>query len=196
MSIPGYNLQCSMSQEFKQELWSYVKWHGGQQFDENGDPIPEPVPTLFPDIALIDQATVDFFNNIHDEAAVERLFKSWDAAGRTYRVYSCYAEKPAQTQQIRADLDMLNASYPQDFSVVGAWSCMDGGEVGADGAGVWYPIPPQYINFMPDIMTDPGDPEADPPVPPTYAPATDPTDVNLLAGQAPRSFNSYYNPPA
>jgi len=46
---------------------------------------------------------------------------------------------------------------------------------------------------MPDIMTDPGDPEADPPVPPTYIEADAPTDVNLLAGQAKRDFTSFYS---
>ena len=187
MSIPGYNMQCSMSEVFKAELWPYVKWHGGQQYDENGDPIPEPIPTSFPDIANIDQVTVEFFNNIHDASAVERLFKSWDAAGRTYKVWSMYADKPAETTTIRTDLDMLNTSYPQDFAVVGAWSCADGHEAGAQGAGVWYPIPPQYINFMPDIIVDNTDPEN-----PVYGPATDPTDVNLLFGQAPRDFSSFY----
>jgi len=183
---------CSISEVYRAELWPYVKWHGGKQTEEDGTPIPEPVPTAFPTIADIDQVTVEFFNNIHDADAVERLFKSWNAAGRTYKVWSLYANKPENTPQIRSDLDMLNAADPQDFSVSGAWKCSDGGEVGADAAGVWYPIPPQIINFMPDIMTDPGDPEADPPVPPTYVPATEPTDVNLLFGQAPRDFSSFY----
>jgi hypothetical protein len=188
MSIPGYNFWCTMSEAYKAELWPYVKWHGGQQFDENGDPIPEPVPTAFPTIATISQGTVDLFNEIHDADAVERLFKSWDAAGRTYKNWSCYANKPTGVPQIRADLDALIAADPNDFSISGAWSCADGQEVGQP---VWYPIPPQIVNFMPDIMTDPGDPEADPVVPPTYVPATQPTDVNLLAGQAPRSFGSF-----
>lgn len=193
MSIPGFNFWATMSEVYKAELWPYVKWHGGEQFDENGDPIPEPVPTAFPTIATISQSTVDLFNEIHDAAAVERLFKPWNAAGRTYKLWSAYTNKPENTAQIRADLDALIAADPNDFSISGAWSCMDGGEVGADGAGVWYPIPPQILNFMPDIMTDPGDPEADPPVPPTYIEADAPTDVNLLAGQAKRDFTSFYS---
>ena len=183
-----------MSQQYKGELWPYVKWHGGQNIDENGDPIPEPVPTLFPTIATISQATVDVFNNIYDEGALDRLFRSWDAAGRTYKNYSVYSDKPAEAPQVRADLDALIAADPNDFSVSGAWRYSDGAEVGAGGAGVWYPVPPQITNFMPLIMTDPGDSEADPPVPPTYAEPTEPTDTNLLFGQAPRDFSSFYAP--
>ena len=183
MSIPGYNIQVSASQEYKSELWSYVR---------DGTPA-----VTFPAINDISDVTADFFRTIHDEAAIERLFKSWDAQGRTYKMWSFYADKPAgEVQTIRNDLDALVLADPDDFAVMGAWSCVDGWEVGTAGgtnpAGVWYSIPSQYIKFMQDIVTDPGDPEAEPPVPPTTVPATDPTDTNLLFGQAPRSFSSYY----
>ena len=44
----------------------------------------------------------------------------------------------------------------------------------------WYPTPQQVVNFMPDVWN--GDD------PPTYSPATEVTDCNLLFGQAPRHF--------
>lgn len=179
-------MQITLSEVYKAELWPYVKWHSGQTIDENGDPIPEPIPTSFPTISSMDQVTVEFFTNIHDAGAVERLFKSWDAAGRTYKMWSFYADKPENTPQIHADIDMLAAADPQDFSGVGAWSCSTGAEVGGTGTE-WYPVPPQYINFMPDIIIDNTDPEN-----PIYGPATDPTDVNLLFGQEPRNFSSFY----
>ena len=161
-----------MSQEFKSELWGYVRR-------------PHEPPVLFPDIALISQATVDFFNAIYDDGAYERLFKPWDAAGRTYRLWSFYANKPDGTQQIRADLDMLIASYPQDFGVLGAWNWTTGQEVGAAQGEPWYPIPHQTLNFMPDVIVDP---EVDPP---EMAPATELTDVVLVLGQHARDFTSY-----
>lgn len=173
--MPSHNMWLSMSQAFKNELWPYVN---------NG---VEPVQ--FPEIANISQQTVDFFKNIHDEGALERLFKEWNAAGRTYKMWSFYANKPEDVGPIKTDLDMLSAAYDQDISVMGAWNYGSGSEVGNP---TWYPIPSQTINFMPDVMTDPGDPEADPPVPPTYEPATEPTDTNLLYGQAPRDFSSFY----
>jgi hypothetical protein len=173
-----YNMHISMSQAFKNELWPFIK---------DGTPA-----VTFPEINNIDPLTVEFFNNIYDADAVERLYKEWNAAGRTYKLWSFYSNKPEGQTIIRADIDMLNSVYPQDFSGMGAWAYDTGQEVGSAQGEVWYPVPPQYINFMPDIMTDPGDPEAEPPVPPTYAPATDPADVVLLFGQAPRVFDSYY----
>lgn len=172
MSIPGYNMQISMSQEYKNELWPYVR---------NDTPA-----VTFPTINTMDDVTKAFFMNIHDEDAVERLFKEWPAAGRVYKLWSFYAEKPEDTQQIHSDIDMLNLADPQDFSGMGAWSCSTGAEVGGVG-NEWYPVPPQYINFMPDIIIDNTDPEN-----PIYGPATDPTDVNLLFGQEPRNFGSFY----
>ena len=165
----GYNVWTSMSQVFKNELWPYVR---------QGTPA-----VTFPDINNIDPVTVEFFNTIYDEDSVEKLFKDWPAAGRIYKLWSFYSDKPANTPQVRADLDMLIASYPQDFGVLGAWESDTGDEVGTPE---WYPIPQQTINFMPDIITDNTDPEN-----PIYGPATELTDVNLLFGQAPRSFGSF-----
>ena len=168
-----FNMWCSMSQDFKGELWPYIK---------NGTPA-----VTFPDINNIDNVTAEFFNTIYDEGAVERLYKQWDAAGRQYKLWSMYAEKPEGLQQIRADLDMLIASYPQDFAVLGAWNYETGQEVGEAQGDIWYPLPNQTLNFMPDIIiSDNGEDN-----PPTMGPATELTDVLMMFGQANRSFSSY-----
>lgn len=167
--MPSHNVWVSMSQAFKNELWPFVR---------QGTPA-----VTFPDINLISQQTVDFFNQIYDEGAVERLFKEWNAAGRTYKLWSFYADKPADMNTVRTDLNMLIGSYPNDFAVMGAWNYSTGAEVGNP---IWYPLPSQTINFMPDIIVDDTDPDN-----PVYGPATELTDVNLLFGQAPRSFASY-----
>ena len=165
-----YNCWCSASQAFKNELWPFIK---------DGTPA-----VTFPDINTISQVTIDFFNKVVDEGAVSRLFKEWEAAGRVYKLWSFYAVKPETgAQQIRADLDMLVASYPQDFGVLGCWDWATGEEVGNPP---WYPIPHQTLNFMPDVIVDASDPQN-----PVYGPATELTDVLGLCGQAPRSFASY-----
>lgn len=168
--MPSHNVWVSMSQVFKNELWPFVR---------QGTPA-----VTFPDINGLQPETVEFFNAIYDEGTVEKLFKEWNAAGRTYKLWSFYANKPADVPTVKDDLDMLIASYPQDFAVLGAWNYGTGNEVGNP---IWYPLPPQTIQFMPDIIVDNTDPEN-----PVFGPATDLTDVNLLLGQAPRSFDSYY----
>lgn len=167
-----FNAWISMSQAFKNELWPFVR-------------IGTPAVT-FTDINNISDATVEFFNNVYAEDAVERLYKQWDAAGREYKLWSFYAEKPDDVPTIRADWDMLIASYPQDFGVLGVWNYDTGQEVGEAQGDIWYPLPPQTINFMPDIITDATDPEN-----PVYGPATELTDVIKVFGQTPRSFGSY-----
>lgn len=184
--MPTHNFWAAMSGEFQNELWQWIKPR-----DDGSEP---PLPVQFPLIADISDATIELFNNIHDSDYLDNAFKKWNAAGRVYRVWSCYINKGGSLTQVRQDVDILLAAYPNDFDITGAWRYDTGAEVGTIGGGVaLYPIAPQVVNFMPDVTTDPGDP---PDVPPTFGPATVPTDVNLLAGQAPRDFNSYYNPPA
>ena len=130
----------------------------------------------------------------HDVPAQEALFM----ANGIYRLYSHYGQ-PAGATLVKADVDMLIATYPSDLAVLGAWEAngREAGatydeETGAQTAPGWYPVPATVLNYMPDIVTDPGDPDALPtPIPPTYAPATEPTDVNILLGQAPRDFTSF-----
>ena len=180
-----YNAWMSMSDHFKGELWPYVR-------DE-----PPTMAIDFPEINNIAEETRQFFRNIHDEDAIERGFKPWNAAGRTYRVWSFYANRPEDTAIIRADWDMLAATYPQDYAILGLWQYgqqdppIQGYEVGTGGGAnpgsEWYPIPPQTLNFMADVIVDNTDPEN-----PVYGPATDLTDTNLLFGQGKRDFSSYY----
>ena len=167
-----FNSWVSMSQVFKNELWPFIK---------DGTPA-----VTFPDINNIDPATVEFFNTVYDEGAVDRLYKQWNAAGREYKLWSIYSTKPDNLSTIKGDLDMLIASYPQDFGVLGAWNYATGQEVGAANPPIWYPIPPQTLNFMPDIVTDNTDPEN-----PIYGPATELRDVLLVFGQANRDFDSF-----
>jgi len=150
-------------------------------------------PVNFPALANMSAATKEFFGNVHDQNAIDRLFKQHEAQGRVYSMFSAYADKPDDHAQVRSDLDAIVAAYPLDFLMMGGWNYDTGAELGGVGTEFW-PIPLQYLNFMADVMTDPGDPEAEPPVPPTYAPATDPADTVLLFGQAPRVFDSFYAP--
>jgi hypothetical protein len=185
-----FNLWLGMSQAFQQELVPLIN---------EGTPAVE-----FPDLNDLNEATLELFRNSHDAENVAKLFKMWPGnAGQDFRVWSFYFAKPLQGPLIRADIDEMAADYPGDFLPMGAWRTDNGHEVGAtyDEFGVqtatgWWPVPAQVVNFMPDIMTDPGTPEGPggipPAVPPIYAPPIEPTDVNLLFGQVPRDFTSFY----
>jgi hypothetical protein len=188
-----FNLWLGMSQAFQQELVPLIN---------------EGIPAVeFPDLNDLNEATLELFRNSHDAENVARLFKMWPGnAGQDFRVWSFYFSKPLQGPLIRADIDEMAADYPGDFLPMGAWRTSDGREVGATYSeeipddpeadppvvGVpseqtdtgWWPVPAQVVNFMPDVWN--GD------EPPTYTPATEPTDVNVLMGQAPRDFTSFY----
>lgn len=156
-----FNVWASMSGEFQNELHAYIR--------------DETPAVAFPEINNISVYTRQLFFEVVREGDYVKLFKTWAAAGRVYRIWSFYADKPDEAVNIiRADIDNLMAAYPQDFSIMGAWRFDDGTEA---GNGPWYPIPPQTINFMPDDEN--GDP------------ATELSDVILRAGQHPRSFGSY-----
>ena len=142
--------------------------------DENGQPIPPTPAVQFPGLNGLSQDTQNALNGTHDGTVVQRLFKTVNANGRTYKVFSFYTDKPANPGDVKVDFEALAALYPLDFQVMGIWHTDTGNAVGA------FPVSPQLINFMPDIY----DPELD-----TYSPATELTDVNLLAGQAPRDFS-------
>jgi hypothetical protein len=185
-----FNLWLGMSQAFQQELVPLIN---------EGTPA-----VVFPGLNNMDEVTLELFRTTHDAENVARLFKLWPGPGaKNFRVWSFYFAKPLEGPQIRADIDAMAATYPTDFLPMGAWRTSDGHEVGAtydtfdvQTATGWWPVPAQVVNFIPDVMTDPGTPGVepeDPPVtPPTYSPATEPTDVNLLFGQAPRDFSSFY----
>ena len=174
----SYNLWLGMSQAFQADLVPLI---------QDGTPATE-----FPGLNQLNEATLALFRNTHDAESMERLFKLWPGPGNAnYRVWSFYFDKPLEGPVIRSDIDAMAATYPTDFLPMGAWRTSDGGEVGADydedGAQTdtgWWPVPAQVVNFMPDVWN--GD------EPPTYSTAEEPTDVNLLLGQAPRDFSSFY----
>jgi hypothetical protein len=156
-----FNLWLGMSQAFQAELVPLIN---------EGTPA-----TAFPGLNQLDEVTLELFRNSHDAENVARLFKLWPGPGaKNYRVWSFYFAKPLQGPLIRADIDEMAADYPGDFLPMGAWRTDTGAEVGNP---VWWPVPAQVVNFMPDI---------------DGLPATEPTDVNLLFGQVPRDFTSFY----
>jgi hypothetical protein len=177
----SFNLWLGMSQAFQADLVPLI---------QDGTPATE-----FPGLNQLDEATLALLRNTHDAEGVARLFKLWPGPGsKNYRVWSFYFAKPEQGDIIRADIDQMNTTYPADFLPMGAWRCDNGREVGAtyseegvQTATGWWPVPAQVVNFMPDIIHDSEDEN-----PPTYTPATVPTDVNLLFGQVPRDFTSFY----
>jgi hypothetical protein len=178
----SFNLWLGMSQAFQAELVPLIT---------EGTPA-----VIFPGLNNMDEATLALFKNTHDAEGVARLFKLWPGPGaKNYRVWSFYFDKPLEGPTIRADIDTMAAVYPEDFLPMGAWRTSDGHEVGASYSDIegeepvflqpgWWPVPAQVVNFMPDVWN--GD------EPPTYSPATVPTDVNVLMGQAPRDFTSFY----
>ena len=171
-----FNFWQTMSTDFAVEMNKLVK---GEYNDKYG-PYPESFPLLM-DVSVY---TTNLYRYIVGEDAVDTGFKRWQAAGRTYKMWSLNANKPEGYQQIRDDFDMLNLAYNKDFDIVGAWRFDDGRPVGMQwvdpedhSQGLtgtpWYPTPAQVINFMPDVDGQP---------------ATELTDVHLLYGQAPRVF--------
>jgi hypothetical protein len=163
-----FNLWLGMSAAFQAELVPLIN---------EGTPATE-----FPGLNQMDEVTLELFRTTYDAENVARLFKLWPGPGaKNYRVWSFYFDKPLEGPQIRSDIDSMAATYPTDFLPMGAWHTDTGAEVGDP---VWWPVPAQVVNFMPDVWN--GD------EPPTYSPATAPTDVNVLMGQHARDFASFY----
>ena len=107
-----------------------------------------------------------------DRNVVQNLFGTFKKGGKDYRAWSLYTDKGLGF--IQGELDALDNEYPNRAVIGGAWY-WDGAQLDD------YPPHPQLINLMPDVWN--GD------EPPTYSPATEVTDVNLLLGQAPRDFS-------
>lgn len=137
---------------------------------------------------------VKIFRRMADLATVEKMFKTPTIGGKVWHMFSVYfadldGDQAAKLQQA---LTYLENNYPAQFEVVGAW-WWDGRQIGTQWVDEndhslgttgtpLYPVHPQVVKFMPDVwdMTDPENPVA--------VPATQPTDVNLLQGQAQRRF--------
>ena len=153
-----YNAWISVSQAMKQELqqWAMDAYPADAppQVGPPPDYIVTPGTAQFPQIFYLTPPTKRFFRGIIESNSYERYFKTWSAAGRTYSLWSIYSSRPDDLQMVKADLDMLAATYDKDFAVVGAWRYHDGNPVG----GVddpWYTQPPELIHFMPDVDGQP-----------------------------------------
>ena len=133
---------------------------------------PEPViPVLFPALLNLSEATAGALT--HDGEGVRAIFKTLTVDGVSLQISSFYAE--AGASDVLEDFQMLEDVYPENFAVMGAWEKDDGEQL--------ISVSPLFINFMPDIQTG-GTLES-----PVFSEATELSDVNLLAGQAPRDLS-------
>lgn len=160
-----YELWISASQAFKSEVQRRLN---GNYTSPPPPGITRPWPPndnplTFDLLYTMSEETYALFHEILDSDVLQNFLESWDAAGRTYRVWSLYAPRPERVPPVRADFDTWIAAYPKDFAVMGAWR-WDGQQVGNPP---WYPIPDELINFMPRGVLE---------------------DVHLLVGQSPRDF--------
>lgn len=171
--MQSYNFWLAMTQPLKDELWAFL-WDGV-------------APVNFPLLGDISDETKEFFQAIYDVDTLARLFKPWNDGTNDWTLLSFYINKPENINIIASEVNTLAQAYNSDFTEIGLWQCSDGTQVGGNTTPT-IPIPSLALSFMPDVTVDPGDPTAEPPVPPTYAPATELTQVNVLAGQADRDF--------
>ena len=161
--MPTHNFWIGLSQEMQADLVGWVATE---------PPVP---PVNFPLLENLNEETIAFFNESHDAGSLDKLFRHYDSGNRNYRVWSFYVTRLSDVTPVRNNLDALTANYPLDFLIMGAWQFETGQAVSA------YPSPPSLINFMPPTWDHDTNP-------PTEIPPTEVSDVNLLAGQAPREF--------
>jgi len=138
---------------------------------------------------------VKIFRKMIDYGTVEKMFKTPTVQGFVWYLFSItFNDIDGQAaQRVQDAFDHLEANYPNQFEVVGAWQ-WDGRQIGTQweldtggeptGNTIGTPTYPinqtQLLKFMPDVWN--GD------EPPTYSPATELTDVNLIQGQTFRRF--------
>ena len=134
---------------------------------------------------------IQFFSESVAQGVMERVSRMESAAGRDFRLFSFYTNKRQDIAEIRADIEAYDAAEPANkFGIAGAWHS-DGRQLGADyteegviASAPLYPIDDvQLLKFMPDV-SDGGDP-------PVFSPATELTDIHLMAGQTPRDFQVF-----
>jgi len=137
--------------------------------DEQGNALP-PIPAvLFPALNTLGAAQAGaILGGTHDTETVKGLFKTVTSEGKDFVIWSIYTDSV-----FLPDLDTFSALYPTDFQIMGAWDYSTGDQV--DG----YAVSPALIDFMPDVWDNEEE---------VLLPATELTNVNLLAGQAPRDF--------
>ena len=173
----SYNFWVGMSTAFRDELEALLK---------EGTP-----PVQFPLLTNMSEDTRLFFSATYDTAAQGNKYPVWNSpGGKDFTMLSFYVNKPENVQNVRNDIDAMESTYGSDFTICGAWKCADGEQLGGDESPL-YPSPALTLNFMPDDIIDPGDPTAEPPVPPTTQPATQLKDGLLLFGQAKRHFTIF-----
>ena len=129
---------------------------------------------------------VKIFRKMIDYAAVEKMFKSPTLGGTKYNLFSVTFNDVSggAAQKVQEAFDHLEANYPNQFEVVGAWK-WNGQQVmdnTASPAVPLYPLHPQLVKFMPDVWSEATSPGQ-------YVAATVLTDVNLIQGQAHRDFS-------
>lgn len=173
-NLLSYNFWVGLSEDFQTELDAFL---------QDGT-----APPTFSLLELMSDETQDFFRAMYNRKYIDRAYPSWTSPqNKAFKLRSFYVNKPLNVGQVRSDIDAMENTYGQDFAILGAWHCEDGTQIGGDASPA-YPSPSFTINFMPDVIVDPGDPEADPPVPPTTERPTQLSDINVLAGQAKRHF--------
>lgn len=111
------------------------------------------------------------FEGLNDRS-VQSIFGTPVISGNKYHMYSIYI-KPKDTDQVVSAVAYLIEKYPNHIIIGGAWKVSDGSQDS-------YPPHNQLIRMMPDIWDR---------VAQQFILATELTDVNLLAGQAPRNFS-------
>ena len=131
------------------------------------------------------------FRRMADFVTVERLFKKPTIGGKKWHLFSLNF---TATRNAKTALDWIAANRPGHFVIVGAWH-WDGRQVGTQWEIVddertgntigtpTYPIHPQLLKFMPDIIERDEDGNVI-----STTPAAVLTDVNLIQGQDPRRF--------
>lgn len=122
----------------------------------------------------VDDEARALFQTMADYSTVQKLFKSPDFSGNDYHLFSLYVEN-GDAVKVRDVIDTLTAKYPDHIIMGGAWL----GETGEQVPG--YPPHAELLKLMPNLP-NPATNEFD-------ITATVVTDVNLMAGQAPRDFS-------
>jgi len=163
------NIWIALRQAARDAIVDRLTWNDAVDGDYNG-PVPNWVARLFA--------------AMHDRGTVQNLFRRdrrWLTQGAVFRdwyLFSVNLDESKETLQIiREKLSDLELQYPSMVEIVGAW-WWDGRPVGVreDGSGTpVYPLSARLLEFMPDVDDVGTRPTA-------------PTDVNLIFGQAPRTF--------
>jgi hypothetical protein len=167
-----------------------------ESFEEGGAPYVGPM----------DDKTFRILGHMHDANVVVEMFKHPTLGPHVRSLFSLYPHT-----NVSGSLDYLEEQWPGHFIVAGAWQWdgrqigtqweldVDGNPTGAVTGTPTYPIvEAALLQFMPDTPNDDGVIDTDLfeetgqiewLVPPTWGPATELTDVNLLMGQTPRRFS-------